>query len=178
MDLLPLTNKTKLAFGQDSKVCWSFCFEIKVLNESKYLMPGIRCAFGNVICSKYFTSKRSKGLSGSKMWHRKHSIIIALRISHFFAALKSMFQNLKSSLWQTWYLSRISRIIFVEKKLSCGEIWSFYKEFEQFMEFYQSLCRFCSKSMWRKICVEKICVEKKRQIWGLLGIPWFALRGA
>ena len=29
------------------------------------------------------------------------------------------------------------------EKLSCGEIWSFYKEFEQFMEFYQSLCRFC-----------------------------------
>ena len=47
------------------------------------------------------------------------------------------------------------------KKMSCGEIWPFYKEFEQFMEFYQSLCRFCSKSMWRKICMEKICVEKK-----------------
>ena len=29
------------------------------------------------------------------------------------------------------------------------------KKFEQFMEFYQSLCRFCSKSVWRKICVEK-----------------------
>ena len=91
-------------FGHDFKVCWSFCFEIKVLNESKYLMPGVRCAFGNVVCSKYFTSKRSKGLSGSKMWHRKHSIIIALRISHFFAALKSMFQNLRFSLWQTWYV--------------------------------------------------------------------------
>ena len=35
------------------------------------------------------------------------------------------------------------------------------------MEFYRSLCRFCSKSMWRIICVEKICVEKKWQIWGL-----------
>ena len=62
---------------------------------------------------------------------------------------------------QSSYLSRISQFIFVEKKLSCGEFWSFYKEFEQFMEFYQSLCRFCAKSMWRKICVEKISVETK-----------------
>ena len=56
--------------------------------------------------------------------------------------------------------SYLSRIIFVEKKLLCGEIWSFYKEFEQFMEFYQSLCRFfpnlygeksaCRKSVRRK----------------------------
>ena len=68
---------------------------------------------------------------------------------------------------QSSYLSRISRIIFVEKKLSCGEISAFYTEFEQFMEFYQSFCRFCSKSMWRKICVEKICAEKKWRRWGL-----------
>ena len=48
-----------------------------------------------------------------------------------------------------------------------GGIWPFYKEFEQFMEFYQSLCRFCSKSMLRKICAEKICVEKndKYKVW-------------
>ena len=66
------------------------------MSQSTHSMPGIRCAFGNVFInkfSKYFTSERSKGLSGSKMWHRKHSIIIALRISHFFAALKSLFQN-------------------------------------------------------------------------------------
>ena len=59
---------------------------------------------------------------------------------------------------QTSYLSRISRIIFVEKKLSCGEISAFYTEFEQFMEFYRSLCCFCSKSVQRKICAEEICV--------------------
>ena len=46
------------------------------------------------------------------------------------------------------------------KKLSYGEISAFYTEFEQFMEFYRSFGRFCSKSMWRKICVEKISVEK------------------
>ena len=51
---------------------------------------------------------------------------------------------------QSSYLSRISQIIFVEKKLSCGEMSAFHTECEQFMEFYRSLCRFCSKSMWRK----------------------------
>ena len=35
------------------------------------------------------------------------------------------------------------------------------------MEFYRTLGCFCSKSMWRKICAEKISVEKKWQIWGL-----------
>ena len=62
---------------------------------------------------------------------------------------------------QTSYLSQISQIISVEKNLSCGEISDFCKEFEQFMEFYRNLCRFCSKFVWRKICVEKISVEKK-----------------
>jgi len=38
----------------------------------------------------------------------------------------------------------------VEKNLSCGEISDFCKEFEQFVEFYQNLCRFCSKFVWRK----------------------------
>ena len=55
----------------------------------------------------------------------------------------------------------ISLTLSVEKNLSCGEISDFCKEFEQFMEFYRNLCRFCSKFVWRKICVEKISVEKK-----------------
>ena len=40
-----------------------------------------------------------------------------------------------NALPQTSYLSRISRIISVEKILSCGEISDFCKEFEQFMPF-------------------------------------------
>ena len=40
--------------------------------------------------------------------------------------------------------------------MSRGEMSAFYTEFEQFKEFYRSLCRFCSTSMWRKICAEKI----------------------
>ena len=46
----PLPNKNKLKFGQDFKFCWSFCFELKLLNESKYSMPWVRCAVGNVLC--------------------------------------------------------------------------------------------------------------------------------
>ena len=69
---------------------------------------------------------------------------------------------------QTSYLSLISQIISVEKYLSCGEISDFCKEFEHLMEFYRNLCRFCSKFVWRKICVEKISVEKKWQMWGLI----------
>ena len=45
----PLPNKNKLKFDQDFKAWWSFCFELKVLNESKYSMPWVRCAFGNVL---------------------------------------------------------------------------------------------------------------------------------
>ena len=38
-------------FDQDFKACWGFCFELKVLNESKYTMPWVCCALGNVcIC--------------------------------------------------------------------------------------------------------------------------------
>ena len=56
---------------------------------------------------------------------------------------------------QSSYLSQVSQIISVEKfGLSI-------KKIEQFVEFHQSLCRFCSKSVWRKICVEKILVEEK-----------------
>ena len=70
---------------------------------------------------------------------------------------------------QSSYLSRISQLYLWRKNLPCGEISAFYTEFEQFMEFYRSLGHFCSKSMWRKICAEKIYVEKKWQIWGVSG---------
>ena len=45
----PLPNKTKLKFDKDFKACWSFCFELKLLNESKYSLPWVRSAFGNVL---------------------------------------------------------------------------------------------------------------------------------
>ena len=45
----PLSNKTKLKFDQDLKVCWSLCFEQKVI-ESKYSMHGVWCASGNFFC--------------------------------------------------------------------------------------------------------------------------------
>ena len=40
----PLPHKTKLKFSPDFKV-FCFRFELKVLNESKYSMPWVRCAF-------------------------------------------------------------------------------------------------------------------------------------
>ena len=44
-----LPNKTKLKFDQDFNACWSLCFELKVLNESKYSMPWLRCSFANAL---------------------------------------------------------------------------------------------------------------------------------
>ena len=35
-------QKSKLKFNQDSKASRSFCFELKVLNESNFLMPWVR----------------------------------------------------------------------------------------------------------------------------------------
>ena len=49
----PLPYKTKLKCEQDFKACWSFYFELKVLNESKYSMPWVRCAFGNLYISNH-----------------------------------------------------------------------------------------------------------------------------
>ena len=45
----PLLNKTKLEFDQDFKAYRSFFFELKVLNELKFSMPWVRCAFANVL---------------------------------------------------------------------------------------------------------------------------------
>ena len=40
-----------MMFDQDVKACWSFCFELKMLNELKYTTSWVRCALGNVcIC--------------------------------------------------------------------------------------------------------------------------------
>ena len=57
--------------------------------------------------------------------------------------------------FQSSYMSRISQIMSVEKNLIRGEISDFCKEFEQSMEFYRNLRRFCFKFLWRKISVEK-----------------------
>ena len=51
----PLPNKTKLKFNQDFKPCWSFYSDLKALSESKYSMPWVRCAFGNVYLLYWLT---------------------------------------------------------------------------------------------------------------------------
>ena len=60
----PFPHKKKLKFGQDFKFCWSFYFELKVLNESNYSIPQVHCAFGNV----FINSKFSDSIS----WMQKH----------------------------------------------------------------------------------------------------------
>ena len=37
----PLPNKTTLKFDQDFKDCWNFCYETKLLIESKHWMPWV-----------------------------------------------------------------------------------------------------------------------------------------
>ena len=82
---------------------------------------------------------------------------------------------------QSSYLSWISQIIFVEKKLSCGEIsafhvrqlwgnWKFWEILRIFGKFCHNLCAF----IWRKFEPKSTFVEKKGQIWGLLkvGLVW------
>ena len=62
---------------------------------------------------------------------------------------------------QSSYLSQISRTIFVEKKLLCGEISAFYTEFEQFMEFLSKFMTFLFQTYVEKnLCGENLCGEK------------------
>ena len=42
-------TKQSWSMAKISKFFWSFCFELKVLNESKYWMPWVRCGCGNVL---------------------------------------------------------------------------------------------------------------------------------
>ena len=56
MYIRPLPNKTKLKFDRD------FIFELQVLNESKYPMPGIHCAFGNVLNIHQISRNHNIGL--------------------------------------------------------------------------------------------------------------------
>ena len=74
------------------------------------------------------------------------------------------------SLIQTWYLSRISRIIFVEKKLSCGEISAFHV--------WQLWGNWKFLHMWRNFrCLHMTDVEKSEilHIWHVCDVENVAL---
>ena len=45
-----------------------FCSELKVLNESKYSMPGVRCAFGNVFFILVTCIFGISGVIGNDFW--------------------------------------------------------------------------------------------------------------
>ena len=88
-----------------------------------------------------------------------HSLSIASFSLHFLFIF---------SFSQSSYLSQISRIIFVEKKLSCGEIWSFFLKnlnnlwsiIKVYAVFVPNLCG--EKSAWRKSVWRK---NDKYEVW-------------
>ena len=82
------------------------------------------------------------------LWFEHH--LLCNNVNSLTFPFISLFREYCWCCCQTSFLSQISQIISVEKNLSCGEISDFCKEFEQFMEFYRNLCRFCSKFVWRK----------------------------
>ena len=87
MFFLPFAKQTKLKFDQDFKACWSFCFELKVLIESKYSSLGSlvqcleRCFFASLRCTKScgqisvagagtgVIKSRQAGLSGAGLYN-------------------------------------------------------------------------------------------------------------
>ena len=81
-----LLNKTKLKFDRDFKACWSFCCELKLLNGSKYSMPCVHCAFGNVFPSySYFSlcTVLMWWFIGSLNWTGIFFSLFFLRVSSF-----------------------------------------------------------------------------------------------
>ena len=91
----PLPNNPKLKVDRDFKVCWIFCFGLKVLNKSIYSMPWVRCAFGNV----FFLSIISILLS-SILEHNPCIFLVALDSRFVFYCYTSLF-SLKWQLWKT-----------------------------------------------------------------------------
>ena len=67
--------------------------------------------------------------------------------------------------FQSSYLSQISQIIIVEKKLSCGEILG---NFGEILGNFGKFCHNLRAFKWRKIEPKSTFVEKKLQISGLL----------
>ena len=63
-----LQNKTKLNFNQYSKDCWSFCFELMVLIESKRSMPLVHCAFGIVRQGSCLINDEQCSLNAVEVW--------------------------------------------------------------------------------------------------------------
>ena len=65
--LFALCQKSKLKFDQDSKACWNFCFEQKVLNEK--LMPNKLLN----LCLRHFVNQKGNLLTPIEIIHH-HSL--------------------------------------------------------------------------------------------------------
>ena len=92
-----LPNKTKLKFDQDFKACWSFCLELKVLNESKYSMSWVRCAFGNIY-NIHYPCKRA----GSKIHHKNYEDVPCHSLH-----IASHSRIVQLVLFPVWYMCKI-----------------------------------------------------------------------
>ena len=110
---------------------------------------------------RYKRAKRQSCQRWMQAWTlKKHNLILEKGTNSILDPLIAFFKEtvLALRLGQQDHLrmnvATDQTIILWRKTMPFGEIWSFYKEFVQFMEFYQSLCHFCSKSMWRKIFAE------------------------
>ena len=84
----PLPNKTKLKGAKDFRAYWSFCFELKVLKKSKYSMPWVRCAFGNVLLDgNNYSATNTVGAHPFNCWavipYSPFSTVLNFVISHF-----------------------------------------------------------------------------------------------
>ena len=97
MFFLPFSKKNKLKFDHDFKACWSFCFELKVLNESKYSMSWVRCAFGNIY-NIHYPCKRA----GSKIHHKNYEDVPCHSLH-----IASHSRIVQLVLFPVWYMCKI-----------------------------------------------------------------------
>ena len=117
----PLPNKTKLKFDQDFKACRSFFFELKVLNELKFSMPWVRCAFANVLnwglCSFLLLYQGDIYWRSSKYWGH-FRIKTYVRIIPFFIDIVNIVIIVSCS----WMLEGLSLMTVISPAL-CSQ-WS------------------------------------------------------
>ena len=96
-----LQNKTKLKFDQDFRVRWSFCFNLKVLHESKHSMP----LFCLLILSWCLT--------------------LSLSLSFFLSLSLRVVLLIKRCSWYLhvpdWQPIRVCRLLLLESSVKCGQ---------------------------------------------------------
>ena len=95
-----LPNKTNLKFDQDFKACWSFFFEIKVLNEFNAL--GAFCPWQclDILYISCQVMVREQTLKLKNMWYKSFSYFYDLDV---LISLKKNVQKLRSFNQPFWF---------------------------------------------------------------------------